>query len=371
MQVFIVSMLVCTTMILLLRKVAHRLDLMDCPGGRKQHECPTPTVGGLAMFVAVLAALLIGDALNGKIAILLGCAAALVVLGVLDDKHSLSVSLRMMIQVFLVTVVIVGAEGTISHLGALIGRDISLGMFAIPFSVVAFVGGINAINMIDGADGMAGKMVLISTLGAATIFYVAGSVDLLPLIWAMLGTLVGFLFLNSRLFVKRAWVFMGDAGSMWLGLALCWLMVQLTQDTVSAEPALMLWLFGIPLIDTLAVMTRRMRRKQSPFAADRTHIHHVLERKGISVNRSVLLLGLAQLVLVGIGVAFYLTQVPAWIIFWCFLLLLVFYYYLFHNYRAGGRRKNTAMLYPDRDDRRQNNLNGRTGDRRKIQRSST
>ncbi len=333
MQVFIVSMLVCAILILLLRKVAHRLDIIDRPGGRKRHEHPTPMVGGLAMFIAVLAALFIGDALHGNVATLLECAAVLVMLGVLDDKHGLSVSLRMMIQVFLVSVVIVGAGGTITHLGALFGRDVPLGMFAIPFSVIAFVGGINAINMIDGTDGMAGKMALITTLGVATIFYLAGAVELLPLTWAMLGALVGFLLFNSRLFVKRAWVFMGDSGSMWLGLVLGWFMAQVTQGGVSAEPALVLWLFGIPLIDTLVVMARRMKRKQSPFAGDRTHIHHVLEHAGLSVRRTVLVLSLAQLVLVGIGVCFYLIHAPAAVVFWSFALPMAAYYYRLRNYK--------------------------------------
>ncbi|MGA7749043.1 MAG: MraY family glycosyltransferase [Gallionella sp.] len=309
------------------------MNIVDHPGGRKQHEHPTPTVGGLAMFVAVLAALLVNDSLHGNVEILLGCAAVLVIIGVMDDKHGLPVSMRMMIQVFLVTVVIVGGGGTVTHLGGGLGRDVPLGMFAVPFSVVAFVGGINSINMIDGADGMAGKMALITTLGVATIFYVADAVELLPLTWAMLGTLVGFLFLNSRLFVKRAWVFMGDSGSMWLGLVLGWFMAQITQGSVSAEPALVLWLFGIPLIDTLAVMTRRIRCKCSPFASDRTHIHHVLERAGLSVRRTVLVLSLVQLVLVGIGVLFYLVHAPALLVFWSFMLLLSAYYYPLRNYK--------------------------------------
>ena len=332
MQIFIVSMLVCAILIVLLRSVAHRWGIVDRPGGRKNHEQPTPTVGGLAMFIAVLAALLVNHSLHGNVEILMGCAAVLVILGILDDKHGLSVALRMMIQVFLVSVVIVGAGGTVTHLGGGLGRDIPLGIFAIPFSVVAFVGGINAINMIDGADGMAGKMALITTLGVATIFYLAGDTHLLPLTWALLGALVGFLLLNSRLFVKRAWVFMGDSGSMWLGLVLGWFMARITRGHVSAEPALVLWLFGIPLIDTLVVMMRRMKRKQSPFAADQTHIHHVLERNGLSVRRTVLILSLAQLVLVTIGITFYLYSAPAWLVFWSFVLLMGVYYYRLRNY---------------------------------------
>lgn len=199
------------------------------------------------------------------------------------------------------------------------------------FSVVAYVGGINAMNMIDGADGMAGKMALISITGVALIFSLAGAADLLPLTWAMLGALLGFLFFNTRLFVKRAWVFMGDAGSMWIGLVLGWFMAQVTRGEISGEPALVFWLFGVPLVDALVVMFRRVKKKNSPFYADRTHIHHVLEAAGVSVKRMVLVLSLVQLVFVTIGVVFYLAEAPAWLVFWSFVLLLVAYYYRFRD----------------------------------------
>lgn len=332
MLIFISALLLCVVFILLLRSYSSKIGLVDLPGGRKQHASPTPTVGGLSMSLAVMLALYWGDAYTEKITLLIGCSALLVALGLLDDKHNLQVTLRMMIQVFLALVVILGADGTITHLGALFGAgDIHLGLLAVPFSLVAFVGGINAMNMIDGADGMAGKMALITTGGVALIFKLSGAVEMLPLTLALIGALIGFLLFNTRLFVRRAWVFMGDAGSMWLGLMLGWFMAQVTRGTVSAEPALVLWLFGIPLIDTLAVMTRRLRYKGSPFAADRTHIHHVLEQAGLSVRNTVLVLSLVQLVLVSIGVCFYLVHAPAAVVLWSFLLLMTVYFYQLRN----------------------------------------
>lgn len=117
------------------------------------------------MFLAVMLALYWGQAYTEKIRVLMGCGALLVVLGALDDKYGLRVDLRMMIQTLSALLVILGAEGTITHLGALFGAgDIHLGLLAVPFSLVAFVGGINAMNMIDGADGMAGKMAAITML---------------------------------------------------------------------------------------------------------------------------------------------------------------------------------------------------------------
>jgi UDP-GlcNAc:undecaprenyl-phosphate GlcNAc-1-phosphate transferase len=177
MLVFFVALVSCAVLILLLRGMAHRFGIVDHPGGRHQHTHPTPTVGGLAMFVAVLLALITGNVLTGDINVLMVCSVALVSLGVLDDIRELPVSLRMMIQVFLALVVILGAEGTITHLGALfVAGDIQLGLLAVPFSLVAFVGGINAMNMIDGADGMAGKMAFLTTLGVATIFISRGPI---------------------------------------------------------------------------------------------------------------------------------------------------------------------------------------------------
>ena len=331
MLVFIISLLSCVALISLLRRIALRFGFVDHPGGRKIHEQPTPTVGGIAMFVAVLLALTVDHSLHGRIVILLGCSAVLVALGILDDKHGLPVRLRLLIQALLATIVIVAAGGEVTHLGVEFGRDIPLGILAVPFSAIAFVGGINAINMIDGADGMAGKMVLISMLGVVVIFYIAGAPEL-PIALAMIGTVLGFLLFNSRIFVKRAHVFMGDAGSMWLGLVLGWFMAKLTHHQVSAAPALVLWLFGIPLMDTLTVMLRRVKQRRSPFDPDRTHIHHVFQDHGLSISFSVLMLGIVQLLLVGTGVIFYVVHAPDYVVFWSFVLLLSVYVYGMRTY---------------------------------------
>jgi UDP-GlcNAc:undecaprenyl-phosphate GlcNAc-1-phosphate transferase len=328
MLVFGSAMLICVVSILILRSYSHRFGMVDHPGGRKQHALPTPTVGGLAMyFAAMLTVLFIASPITNHVQLLIGCAGLLMALGVLDDRHDLRVRVRMLIQMFLVLVVIMGADGTVTHLGAVFSQnDIRLGMLAVPFSVVAFVGGINAINMIDGVDGMAGSMTFITMLGVAVLSYLSGANDLFPLIFAMLGVLLGFLLFNTRIIVKRAWVFMGDSGSMWIGLVMGWFMAQVTHDKISAEPSLVLWLFGIPLIDTLIVIFRRVKNKRSPFKADRSHIHHRMKNLGFSTKTTVLLLSFVQAFIVGIGVIFYYTHTSSPIIFGCFVLLMAAYY---------------------------------------------
>lgn len=329
MSVFFTSLFSAIALILVLRYLATHLGMIDHPDERKQHAHPIPTVGGVAMLLAVLIAVQFGEPLNHVQLVLLGCAAGLSILGVLDDKHNLSVSLRMLIQVFLALVVVQDAHGAITHLGVLFDVPLNVSLIAYPLSMIAIVGAINAFNMIDGADGMAGSMALITTMGCTAIFLIEPNGVSLTIPIGLMGALCAFLLFNARIFIRRAWVFMGDAGSMWIGLVMGWMLIKLTQG--SGDPMVGLWLFGLPLIDTVSVMTRRMHRKRSPFKADRTHIHHIFERHGYSTGRSVLLSALGHALMVTIGVTLYLIQAPTSIVLGGFAIVLLGYYYVLRH----------------------------------------
>jgi UDP-GlcNAc:undecaprenyl-phosphate/decaprenyl-phosphate GlcNAc-1-phosphate transferase len=335
---FLATMMACAALIVGLRAVCVRVGLIDIPGGRKAHTEATPLVGGVAMFLAVVGVLFWGNQLSPDIAVLMGAGMVIVLLGILDDRFDLPVILRLVTQVLVSLAVILFADGKVLHIGNIFGADLALGLLAIPFSMVAFVGGMNSINMIDGADGVAGKMGGITLLGVAVILYHAHDKIQLPLVWAMLGALTGFLFFNARIFVRHAWVFMGDSGSMWLGLVLGWFMAEMTRGSIMAPPPIVFWLFGLPVIDTLAVMLHRISQRRSPFMSDRAHIHHMLEHAGLSVGQTVMTMSLMQLLLVASGVLFYLDHVSAAVIFWSFALLFGAYYYLLHHEQVLLRR---------------------------------
>lgn len=340
MQTFLISLAFTTILILVLRASANHLGMLDHPDERKQHAHPIPTVGGMAMFVATASSLFFHAQPTHSEIVLLISAAVLVILGTLDDKHNLSVRLRMLVQVTVALAVITGAEGVITQLGKIAGWPLQLGFMSIPFTLIGFVGAINAMNMIDGADGMAGSMALITLIGLSVLFVLSpGSDTSLDLHLALIGALCGFLLFNSRLFLRRALVFMGDAGSMWLGLVLAWMLAQLSQNKM-ADPWVVLWLFGLPLIDTLTVMFRRIHKKKSPFVADRTHIHHIFEQHGFSTAHSVLLSALGQVFLVSMGVVFYLTQAPTLIVLGSFLLIFASYFFALRHRPAKSRRNN-------------------------------
>lgn len=329
MHIFIISFTVCAALILTLHSIAHHVGMVDHPDERKHHQHPTPTVGGVAMFIGVLTAFLMFGKVTPSQLIVLWCAAGLVILGLLDDKHNLSVRIRIVVQVLVALIVIHDADGMINNLGVVFGFHLSLGILALPFSLLAYIFAVNAMNMIDGSDGMAGSMALITIVGAVVAFCMTNTAISDHLALAVIGALCGFLLFNARIFVKRAWIFMGDAGSMWLGLVVAWLLARISKSDV--DPWVSLWLFGLPLIDTFAVIFRRMSRKKSPFKADRTHIHHIFERHGHSTSQSVLLAACAQAILVATGILLIWISAPTIVVLGGFIIVFSVYYYVLRH----------------------------------------
>lgn len=279
----------------LLLPAARRLGLIDHPFGRKDHDCPIPATGGVAMLVGILLAggIVFHDA--GPASLGFAVAAILVVaLGVLDDKFDLPWWLRIAVQVLAALVLVYAGGIRVERIGDVFGLQVgSLGMLSVPFTVFATVGIINAINMIDGADGLAGLLVLCALvmLGAAAVY--SGNAAVYEHAPILIGAIVGFLVFNLRFpWQSHARVFMGNGGSALLGLIIAAFTFRLTQNPAHpVSPVLALWLVPVPIIDCLVLMIRRLRNKRSPFAADRNHIHHIMRDAGFGPSRTALTLG--------------------------------------------------------------------------------
>jgi UDP-GlcNAc:undecaprenyl-phosphate GlcNAc-1-phosphate transferase len=289
--------------------LARRFGLIDVPDQRKQHQDEIPLIGGIAMFCGfVLAALLI-DPLPSGIRNLLAGAIILIAIGILDDLREMSHRVRFVAEIFAALLVSMGG-GTILHdLGA-IGwstGSMSLGILAVPLTVFAMVGVINALNMSDGIDGLAGGQVLVTLSALALITWEKGLEQQLGLLLLLIAVVIAFLSFNLR-FPGRphALVFMGDAGSTFLGFILAWFMINLSQGEQRAmTPVTALWIFALPLVDTVSIMLRRMLNGLSPFQADREHLHHFLSKVGFTVSETLLIIlglatGLAVLGLIGL-----------------------------------------------------------------------
>lgn len=312
-------------------RAAVRLDLLDRPGGRKAHHGAVPLVGGLAMFLAFVFGLLsLSDALGSMRALAAG-AALLVVVGVLDDMHELSSTARFAAQILACLLMVFWADVALLDLGHLVDESlIALGIWSVPLTVFAVVGVINALNMIDGVDGLAGSVSLVTVLALALLAAVNGDQLALHVLLVLAAAILVFLVFNLRLpWQARARVFMGDAGSMFLGFVLGWFLVQMSQGEGAAfSPAAALWLFGLPLIDTITMMLRRVSRGRSPFAADREHFHHVLLMAGFSPTATLGIMVAAAALMALIGILGQLAGVPEPVLFYGFLAVFVGYFYM-------------------------------------------
>ncbi|MDJ0699536.1 MAG: MraY family glycosyltransferase [Woeseiaceae bacterium] len=353
--------------IALLKPLAPKLKLVDYPSGRKKHEGEIPLVGGIAVWLAfVISLLFIG--LTPKLGFLIVAGGMLVFVGAIDDATTLSPRGRLMLHVCAALVASVLGGVVVGSLGELIlpGKELALGVFAIPFTVFAIVALVNAVNMSDGLDGLCGLQVLIPLVGLTFLAGISGDqANFLPLL-AICGSLLGFLFFNLRTpWRRRASVFLGDAGSNFLGLVLAWFLIDMSQgDDAVLKPVAVLWFALLLIYDTVEVVARRLTRRKSPFAADREHLHHVFLMAKFSVSESVMTLGAFALIGVLIGIVVTYLNVPESAVFAAFILFgLLFLRWIFHTWsvmrflyrsicrRSGERRKAQATI-PDGVDRR-------------------
>jgi len=300
---------VTSLIIVLLRPLAISVGLVDVPTTRKSHKGNVPLIGGIAIFaglsVVSLLQFLITDSLPEQFMALYVSSALLVGVGIWDDFTDLPARNRFIAQIIAALITVYGGGVVLSDLGNLspTGGLLSLGILSVPFTVFACLGIINAMNMCDGLDGLSGSLALISLLGLGVANALWGNPWHQHLIVLLSACVASFLMFNLRtLWRSRAWVFLGDAGSMLLGLILCWLTVDLSQgaDRV-VSPAAALWFLMLPIYDAVSMMLRRILKGQSPFAADREHLHHIFLLAGFSVGESVTLMSGIAVVGVVIG----------------------------------------------------------------------
>jgi len=248
---------------------ALRLGLVDVPNERSMHTRHHPRGAGIGIYMA---AVLIDPLFNYTLMLdhYLTCLAVLMVfvVGVLDDHQDTSPNTKFIV-IALGAVLVYFDNIYVSTLGHLFGFDFSLGWLALPFTVFAIVGFTNALNLIDGLDGLAGS---ISVVILSTLFSIGYNYDdafMMLLAGSFIAGLLAFLVYNWN----PASIFMGDSGSLTLGFVIGILVIKAASYI---HPVTVLFIIAVPLMDTIIVMVRRKRHGKSMFAADKTHLHHLL-----------------------------------------------------------------------------------------------
>jgi UDP-GlcNAc:undecaprenyl-phosphate GlcNAc-1-phosphate transferase len=312
-----------------LARLAPQVGLVDVPGGRKDHHAPVPVVGGIALALCLFLLVVLRDRAPVP-PMFLVAAGVLVAVSAWDDIAELHHLPRFAGQVVAALLMVVGAGVELRGLGDLFGwRPIGMWVLGVPATVFATVGVINAVNMIDGMDGLAGSVALVTLAWLGVAAGLSGLGPQAGMAWVLCAGLAGFLVFNVRHpWQPRARVFLGDAGSTMLGLAIAWLAIDVTQGPGrSMPPVAALWVALLPLADTVSLMLRRVSRGASPFRPDREHIHHYLLAKGFSVSGALLVLVLAAAACGAVGVVGWRMGLPEPLLFYgCAAAFLAYHF---------------------------------------------
>lgn len=289
----LVAALATTLLLRLSLPVAHKIGMVDRPGGRKDHARPTPTTGGMAIVAGIVITSIFFGAISPAFASLLVASALLMVVGIVDDARDVRWYWRVLAQVGAALILIYAGGVRVEYVGIIFSEEpLRLGALSVPFTILGTVGVINAINMCDGADGLAGLLCTVALAMLAAAAYYSGNGPLLSVLVPFIAAVGAFLAFNIRSpWLMQAKAFLGNAGSAVLGLVIAWAAFRLTQETAHpVSPALAPWLLAPPLIDCLVLAVRRIKLGRSPFQADRDHVHHLLLDAGFTPTQVALLL---------------------------------------------------------------------------------
>lgn len=307
-------------------KAAHHFSFVDTPdgdGGRKQHKEAVPPIGGVIMMPVFLAALFFSGFDMMEYWGVLAALTLVLVTGAIDDRVHVHAYAKLIVQVTASVLIIWPGGAVVYHLGDIFGFGVvELGWFAYLFSFAAVLLLINSMNLADGLDGLAGGQ---SFVILGWLFFVAqsdGQMMTAQMILVLLAVLAGFLIYNMRSpFRKRAVLFMGDAGSMSLGVMIAFFAVSLGMGEQPVDggdpifaPMSIAWVIALPVMDACAQFIRRMRQGRHPFDADRGHFHHLFVDAGVPVGRAVFVI-IMLCVALGVFGASVMIGMPEFVLF--------------------------------------------------------
>lgn len=269
-------------------RIAKEKNLVDNPDARKLQKEPVPVMGGIAVFFGVVCAILVGGVLIDVTRLLPAILGMVVLLyfGALDDVMGLSQITRLVAESLVVLGMIFGSGMCADSLYGMWGIGTFSWWIGVPLTVFACVGIINAINMVDGVNGLSSGLCLTCAGLFGVVFIKRADIANAMMAFAMMASLIPFLLHN--VFGKSSRMFIGDAGTMIMGALMSWFMIcLLSSDNIRLDShfnpiALALAVLSVPVFDTLRVMTQRILHGISPFRADKTHLHHAFIEVGMS-----------------------------------------------------------------------------------------
>lgn len=334
-------------------QVAKDKKLFDEPDERKVHKNVIPTLGGLGIFAGFIIATLMGvpSAISSELQYFAAATTVIFFLGIKDDILVLSASKKFIGQLIAAGIIIKFGGIQLNNMHGFLGIYEIPNMASIVISIFTIIVITNSFNLIDGVDGLAGSLGLLTTLVFGTYFFYAGQLTYAVMAFALAGSTIGFLIYNF----SPAKIFMGDTGSLLLGLVNAILVIKFinvagnpaSNFPIEAAPAIGFSILMIPLFDTLRVFGLRILDRRSPFSPDRTHVHHFLLALGLSHRMVTITCVLVNITF--ISLAFFLrnlgtTTVLGVLLLSAFIFIGIIYYSRPKNNKRGADKIEKADI---------------------------
>lgn len=309
---FVLALFLSLISIPVIIRVARMKHLMDIPNIRSVHLDGIPTLGGIAIFASLIIPVLIFTDFTSKVGMNFVMASTILLffIGVKDDILIISATKKILVQVIAALIVIILSDIRIKSFYGIFDLFEIPYIWSVIFSLFVYIVIINAYNLIDGIDGLAGGIGVIVAFTFGIWFFISGNGEMATLAVSLTGALAGFLYYNfSR--VKK--IFMGDTGSLIVGFVIATLSIKfidLNRTYVSEyyaiknAPTVAIMILSIPLFDALRMFTMRIIRGKSPFHADKNHLHHLLLRYRFSHFESSLILYATNILIISLAFTF-------------------------------------------------------------------
>lgn len=337
-------------------KIAILKNLVDNPDERKLQRRPIPVMGGIAVFFGIVAGLCSSQItfFSPAVFVLIAAMTIMLYVGTIDDILDLSPYTRFLIEIAVVAFIMLVNNNGINSFWGLWGLDVIPMWIAAPLTIFAAVGIINAINLIDGVNGLSSGFCFMASVMFAIMFYLSGNTTMMILATSAAGAIIPF-FLHN-VFGYNTRMFIGDGGTLVIGTMMSMFVINILKDTSLSAPfaqegmgliPFTLSVLAVPVFDTLRVMSARIIRGNSPFNPDKTHLHHLFIELGFShIGTTISILSLNFLVIVAWFVAYKMgasVDVQLYIVL-TLSILITFVFYKFAKVQIANDTKMLKVL---------------------------
>ena len=326
--------------------------IVDNPDARKLQRVPVPVLGGVTVFVGILVVSLLGQFFLGdshNMAVYVMAMTAMLCVGTIDDTRNLSPTIRFVLEIAAVLFVIYSGHIKIGNFYGLWGYHSIPDYLAVPLTVFAAVGIMNAINLIDGVDGYSSGFGAMACMVFAVMFYKLGNQTMMIIAVAAEGALIPFLY---NVFGSKSKMFIGDGGTLLMGTIMAVFVMSILTTNPASTVLMMkgvglvpftLSVLAVPVFDTLRVMSARMINGMSPFRPDKLHLHHLFIEMGFSHVGTTFSLILTDFMVVMVWFVSYLCGASINVQLYIVIVLAIFVTFGFYSFVKFQQRRNSAI----------------------------